>query len=134
METTGTIEDYSFSAEETEELTYNPPKEESFPMLIIMVAIFKDMIDLGSFGLLGIITSPIFIMILFFWRFGKSNYIRRKLTKWILRRYIAAFVIGIIPGLNILPEATILVLLIHYREKKVVQEFYKALEVLHKVV
>ena len=131
MESINTTIDYNLSADESEELALNPPVAESFPILIFLAANFKDMVDIGSLGLFGIIATLFFAIIIYFWIFSKSTFIRRRLTRRFLRRYVFVFIIGIIPGVNFIPETTILVLLIHYRETKIVKGFYKSLEVLH---
>lgn len=123
-----------FTIEELEEASLNVPSKPLFPITILSIAIFKDVIDLASVGLLGWAGFIIFSIVLWVWMTTKSGFIYKFLWKWFLRRYVFFALVGIIPGLNFLPEATILVLLIHYKETKIVKTLYKNLERLQIIV
>lgn len=123
-----------FTIEEIEEASLNVPSKPFFPIIILFVAILKDMADIFTLGLLGWVFTIIFAFILWIWIRLKSSIVFRMIWKRIRGRIALAIVAGIIPGLNFLPEATILVLLIHYKENKIVKALYKRLEQLRIVV
>lgn len=111
-----------------------------FPTVMLGFAIIKDfIIDPIIFGVilvvfpLGMIlkfaVNTFFTIIFMFWFYHKSSYLRRKMQMWLLKRVVLAFGITAIPGAGfIIPELTILVLLAHYREKKMVESFNKVVE------
>jgi hypothetical protein len=106
---------------------YGLPRNPDFPILIILFALLKDGIfDVLSVGLLGWVGSATLGLIIWFWITSKTGFIQKRLMRYVVRRYLVALVIGIIPGLNFIPEATILVLLVHNKEKKVVKLFLEA--------
>jgi len=108
--------------EEREEIEKMGLEDPSFPLMIFLVALGKDLIvDLASLGLLGWLGSALLGLVLWFWILGKVSFIQKRLLKYFIRRYLLAFVIGMIPLLNFLPEATLLVFLVHYREKKLIK-------------
>ena len=121
--------------DQTETLTIEDAQIESlsmpaiveFPMLILIIAIFKDISDWGSFGLFGFITSLLFGMIIWLWIFNKTSFIQRMLWKR-RARLIIVFIIGIIPIINFIPESIILVLLVYNHEKAIVKHFFDKLE------
>lgn len=111
-------------------------EESSFPLIIVIIALLKDVaIDAPlTFSLIGGILSPIFSLvftvILFFWVLGKlsGGWWKKKLIRWLWLRYIVAIIIEFIPWINIVPTNTIFILMAHYREKKMVKLFNLALE------
>ena len=103
------------------------PTHVEFPMLILIIALFKDISDMGSLGMLGFITSFLFGMIIYLWIFNKSSLIQRMLWKR-RARLIIVFIIGIIPIINFIPESIILVLLVYSHEKAIVKHFFDKLE------
>lgn len=123
-----------FTIEEIEEVRLNVPSKPLFPIIILSVAILKDLADIASVGFLGWAFTIIFGFVLWIWMTTKSGFIYRILWKWFLRRYVFFALVGIIPGLNFLPEATILVLLIYHKENKIIKALYKRLEQLRIVV
>ncbi|MEN9920275.1 MAG: hypothetical protein RL538_168 [Candidatus Parcubacteria bacterium] len=119
-------------------LVSKPPKMPSFPILIVLMAIFKDVIDFLNLTIIAapipIIASFIVGMVLFFWVLGKASggWWKKKLIKWLWKRYVIALVVELIPLVNIVPTTTIFILLAHYREKKIVKAINLALEQLRK--
>ncbi|MEK7452782.1 MAG: hypothetical protein AAB614_00955 [Patescibacteria group bacterium] len=108
----------------------NPPKHPSFPFIIMLCAVLKDMSDVLTAGFLGIITSAFFGLLIFFWiMLQDTGIIRKLLIKKVVLRIVLALLIGLIPIAGaIIPEATILVLLIYLNHYKIVNNFYATLE------
>lgn len=131
------IEDGKIQDFEIEEVVvaHPDPHIPEFPYFMLSVAILKDVFDSLDFtGYGAIITtifSILFAIILFMWMFGKLGFLRKKLAKWFIRRIIFVLLIELIPVLKILPMFTILIFLTHYREKRVVEELFMVLEILH---
>jgi len=120
-------------------LIIDPPKKPNFPYFILTIALFKDFIDIpanlsvvGSF--LPIFTTFIVWTILFFWMLGEMNgkwwkkFIIKRLILWM----IGVAVVEALPFGSIIPATTILVLMIYYKEKKIVKIFNQILEEIHK--
>lgn len=53
---------------------------------------------------------------------------KKKAIGWLWKRYLATFIIELIPFFNIIPTNVIFVLMAHYKEKKMVKLFNAALE------
>lgn len=109
-----------------------------FPTLIFMAAVFKDFLDIpGEFGIITIILTTFLSIILsvvfFVWAMGKisGGFWKKRLIRWLWIRYVAMFVIEIIPFFKIVPTFTIFILMVYYKEKKIVILFNKFLEELH---
>ena len=70
------------------------------------------------------------MVILFFWIRGKisGGLWKKQMIKWLYRRLLLAAVIEIFPVLKIIPATTILILMAHYHEKKIVKLFDLTLE------
>ncbi len=109
----------------------------TFPIFILIAALFKDILDIPTnLSLVAALLSSIFgfflSMIIFFWIFGKMNgkWWKKRLIKWLWKRYVLAMIVEMLPGISLVPLATIFVLMAHYREKKIVILANKALEAL----
>ena len=114
------------------------PKKPDFPYFIFSIALIKDIIDVPAnlmiFGVvISFALSLIFSLILFFWFLGKLNgaWWKRALIKKLILRFILCATIETLPFASILPASTILVLMVYYREKKVVILINEALQKLH---
>lgn len=105
-----------------------------FPILILLIAISKDFVDLISAGFLGILTSFIAGIIIWLWMLGKMNVVKKRLTRWFLKRFIIGMLIDALPIVGMLPITVILVLMAHNRETKIVKVFYAGLEKLSPLV
>ena len=112
-----------------------PPK---FPYFIFVVAALKDSIDvIATLVVVGIpltvAFSVLMSIILFFWTMGKMSggWWRKKMIRYILIRFGLTFTIELVPLVNIVPTNTIYILLVHYREKKIVKLINLGLEKLH---
>ncbi len=138
---------YMNSGEEIEErdlketvvINMNAPDAVHFPFIILSLAVLKDLLDiLTTLSIVGIpfsiALSVVITLILFFWTLGKMSggWWKKKLVRWMLTWLIIAFLGEATPFLQVLPIATIFVLMAHYREKKVVKLFNQVLEELHK--
>lgn len=126
------IEKTEFLFEETIETSVDDVKKPDFPFMILLAAILKDILDVASIGFLGFFTNIILGLVIFFWILGKSSFLRKRMTRWFIRRYVATFIVESVPFINFLPITTILILLTYNREKKIVQLFHKELERLYK--
>jgi hypothetical protein len=110
-----------------------------FPLFMFIIAVLKDLIDIADITLVGVIittiASVIFSVILFFWLFGKvsGKWWKKRVFKWLWKRYVAAIIIEFIPFLKIAPTMAIFVIMAHRRETKVVRAINFALEELKKV-
>lgn len=100
------------------------PVKSPFPYLVFSFAVVKDFFDIASFGLGGWIGSIMLAVVIFIWVRMKSDLILRRMLNWLIVRYLGAILIGFIPGLNFVPEAMILVVLIHLKGNKIVALFY----------
>lgn len=117
------------SDEEDEKLIINDvPKMPPFPFLIVLMAVFKDVIDfLLNLTLIAaplpVISSFLVGVVLFFWILGKASggWWKKRLIKWLWTRYVITLLIELIPFVNIIPATTIFILMAHYREKKIVR-------------
>jgi len=124
-----------------EELNEIPYKQSShFPIIIFGFAVIKDFILdplvlaitilLPPLGwLLGILVSITFGMALFVWMVSKSSFIQKRMWTWFIRSVLMTILVSFIPVARfIIPEYTLLVLLIHYKEAKFIKTFNKLLE------
>lgn len=109
-----------------------------FPMLILIMAAAKDLLDLPlELTFVGIlITTVLSLMItlvLIFWFFGKMSgvWYKKILIKWLWKRLLLTIIIEMLPFAKIIPATTILVLMAHHKENKLVQVFNRGLELAH---
>lgn len=129
------------SDEEDEKLIISDvPKIPPFPFLIVLMAVFKDVIDfLLNLTLIAaplpVISSFLVGVVLFFWVLGKASggWWKKRLIKWLWTRYVITLLIELVPFVNIVPATTIFILMAHYREKKIVRIINGVLEELRKL-
>lgn len=114
----------SLNLEQVQNVILEGAPRADFPVIIMTVAVFKDILDAISLGLAGVITSLFMALIIYLWVFTKANFIQKRLMRYFIRR-LWWLLFGFIPGLNFIPESIILVLLIHNKEKKIVKAFYE---------
>ena len=94
-------------------------KKPDFPVLIFILAIAKDIIDGASLGVGGTIASVTMAPILFVYCRGKTSKKSSRgsavgnIEKKYKKKYITAIVVGLIPGLNFVPESSYLVYSTH---------------------
>lgn len=118
-------------------LNEKPPENPPFPILIFLVAILKDLLDVLDVSLIGIIvttlTSLCLGVILAFWVLGKASggWWKKKLIKWLWKRYAMMFIMEMIPFFKMIPATTIFILMAHYREKKLVKVANLIFEEMH---
>lgn len=121
-------EGFEREAGDAEMLVKNPPQKPPFPGIMLPIAVLKDVLDGADITGLGIIVTTalsfLISLVLFFWFLGKMSGIQ----KWLWKRYVFAMAIEFVPLLKIFPATTILVLLAHYRETKIVRLLNSALE------
>jgi hypothetical protein len=132
---------YKLDLDEIEKIREKPPTEESFPFIILVFSLCKDILDildLTFFGIvLKIIYVPIYFGVMTFWtlslssRFSFMGKIGVKILRNIaIKRLATTTFAEALPVLSILPLATVFVLLNHYSNKKIVQYFMKASEMI----
>lgn len=117
-----------------------PPPWPELPWFALYCSICKDLIDFTLIELTGVgyvvvlILGWILWVFLFFWFLGKMNgtWWRSLLIKRFWVWMVGVFVLESIPFLKIIPANTILVLLAHYKEKKVVRLIMLAMDLWHK--
>jgi len=113
----------------------NPP----FPGFILLLALLKDGVDAGDITIIGVVFTTIFsfitTIILFFWTFNKikHGYFKKKFLKRTLWLLAGTVLVEWIPLLKIIPTESIYVLLVHFRQKKIVRLFDLALEEIYKL-
>jgi hypothetical protein len=127
------FEDENESFEDGDEklLVAEGAQEPSFPIFMFAAALLKDIFD--SIGLTGIgliLTIPfniIFWIVMIIWSWSKMSggWWKGRMIKWLWKRFMFAFILDFIP---IAPAATILVLMAHNHEKKIVRLFNEFLE------
>ena len=130
-------------SKDVEEMLEEMRELPKFPFIMLTLAIAKDISDAGDIvtaGLAVVITtvfSVIFVCVSFFWFMGKMHgkwwkgMMFRMFFAWIQKRALMVAMIGLLPFLKIVPEATVFVLMAHYRETKVVKLMNYGFEVLH---
>lgn len=111
--------------EEFKEITIKKPEKPRLPTFVLSVALLKDIAD---FGFMGYIILPIFSVIVFFWLFNKSSFIRKRLIRKWLVRYVGALIIALIPFLQDVPEAIVYVYLVYRSEFGLFKKVVDALE------
>lgn len=134
-----------FEDSDAKRLAEDPPTHSDFPFMILAVAIAKDALDWVGTGLaltvIGIIVwifvyivGLVLALVLLMWCFGKTSggWWKKRIIRYLWIRYILAMCIELVPGLNVVPANTIFVLMVHYREKKIVKLFNLALEEMKK--
>jgi hypothetical protein len=116
------------------------PEEPSLPFFILYASVCKDLLDFTLVELTGVgyvivvILSWMLWVVLFFWFLGKINgtwwkgILIKRLWLWL----VLVLVVESVPLLKIVPTNTILVLMAHYREKKMVKLITLAMELWHK--
>jgi hypothetical protein len=119
-------------------LVENVPEKPGFPYIIFGVALIKDSFDvLATLIVIGIpvamLLSFLMSLVLFFWVLGKvsGGWYKKKMIKWALKRAVIACFAESIPFLNMLPVTTIFILMVHFRETKIVKLINGAMEKLH---
>lgn len=117
-----------FSEEEINEIKGNLPSTPSFPLIIFSIAILKDVLDFAELSIIGIILSwaatIIFALIIWFWTLGKVSFVK----KMIIRRLALMIAIALVPVIDLLPEASIFILWVHFREVKYIGDILRAFE------
>ena len=117
-----------WTPEEIEEIKIQAPQEPTFPIFIFGLAMLKDLIDILSVGLLGWLAAIVLSGVIWLWIFTKSSFLRKQLLKRLIKPIIAAAFVAIFPGLNFLPESSVLVILIYRGDKGIVKKAIDKLE------
>ena len=122
-----------FDTDATPELKGALPSEPSFPVIIFILAITKDVLDWPAnlsvvLAVFASVLSFVIGIIIFLWLLGKLGFFKKQLLKWAWKRFIVVIAAEIIPGLNMLPWATVFVYLAHKKETKLVRLLFASLE------
>lgn len=127
--------DASFDENDEKKLLKEPPTKPNFPYIMMAVAVMKDVLDIpmdiGIFGIIFVTIFSFFLsIIMFFWCLGKmrGGWWKKQIIRWLWVRYAATIILEFIPFLNMIPAATIFILMAHYHETKLVRLFDRALE------
>lgn len=130
--------DYELLKNESSYVTDDTYEHPSFPYGIFTIAFLKDSLDvLLELSIIGIPVSTalsfLMTIVLFFWFLGKMQGVwwKKKTISWMWKRLLLGAVIEHIPFLKLIPTFTILVLMAHYRETKLVKIFNAVLEEMH---
>lgn len=105
----------------------HPPQKPSFPIVIFIAAIIKDLADAATGGIVSVILSLLLGFILWLWWFNKSSFIKKKIKKWFVKRVILFLAGDSIPVVSIFVPSSLFIILWYYREKKIVQIIQKVL-------
>jgi hypothetical protein len=85
--------------------------------IALTLAIFKDLLDAVSLGILGLITTFFISFIIWMIMFLTGSGLKRKVAKYVIRRYgalIIASLFEMLLGVNILPGTTLMVVIVFY--------------------
>lgn len=128
----------TFDEENIGNLKHNPPEPVHFPIFIFACALAKDAADVPSTILVVTILISIFLgfvlsFILFLWAFGKMSggWWKKAIIRWLWIRLGLVALIEMLPVIQLIPANTIFILMVHYKEKKIVRLFNLALEKMH---
>lgn len=112
----------------------NRPVAPNFPFLMLMLAGIKDFLDTADLIIIGILfttaLSFVLSLIIFFWIIGRlsGGWWKKWLTRKLWMRYIVMVFIEFMPFFKVIPATTIMILMTHYSETKVVKMFDAALK------
>lgn len=119
-------------------VTESAPKLPGFPFLWAGLAFIKDALDaIATISVIGIIfTYPLSIglgVALFLWTLGKMSggWWKKAIIRWVWVRFGLVLIIEMIPFVQIIPANTIFILMVHYKETKIVKLLNRGLEALH---
>jgi hypothetical protein len=127
-----------FAQEDIQTLSGGPNSIPPFPIFIVFFAATKDVLDSLDLTLIGIIFTTLLTftigVTIAIWMLGKmkGGFWKKALIKWFWKRFLLAFMIELLPFGKIIPATTILVLMAHYRELKIVKLLNASLEILKK--
>lgn len=134
------FEDIKFLYEETDNVRAqleadlkSPKGDDSFPYVLMGMALIKDISDPATAGMIAVISNTIFALAGYIYirkRMGFSAKQAFRLLSRIAGRLIATFIAGLIPGINFLPEAMLMIFFVHHRHKKIVLNMASALSVI----
>lgn len=128
----------SFEDEDAERLMTDPPKLPQFPIVMVLLAGFKDLLDIPLdlslvLAIFVFFTSLLISGIIAIWCFGKisGGWWKKSLIRWLWLRFFIMLGVELIPFVQMVPANTIFILMAHYKETKIVKLFDEALGILH---
>lgn len=127
-----------FNVEDVDKIKQTVPPLPPFPTIMVSIAVLKDLTDFPSDAtlvgiflatFLGIVVS----LILTIWSWKKMGgwWWKKYIISWFWKAFVFEVLIEIFPFLQLIPATTILVLMTHYRELKVVKLLNLALDKMH---
>jgi len=128
---------FDFDSKDLDEVGETKREEPTFPAIIFSLALAKDIFDTLDLTIVGIVLTTLFTifftMVMVFWMFGKMKgaWWKKILITWFWKRFLFVFIIEMLPWFKIIPTNVIIVLMVHFREKKMVKALNVALEILH---
>ncbi len=128
---------YKMEDHEVEKLNDKPLQKSEFPTGMIFLAITKDILDilltLTGVGIIIVVLYSFFYFVASVsWTLSRANRLglfKKFIVKKALNRMLLAYAAEIIPGLDVLPLATVFVLLNNYSETKFVKVLIEAAEI-----
>ena len=119
--------------EEIQDLIKNKPENEEFPTIIFLLALTKDALDIPEdlsvvFAIVGSISSVVLGLIIWLWLWGKLGLVKKYLIRKVATTGPVTAMGEFIPFFNMLPMATIFILLTHYQNTKLVRAFFMVAE------
>ena len=132
---------HDISDEEVKHVVQNPPSQVEFPQNMLILAVIKDLLDV-ILTLTGVGIVVVFIYSLFYFiisidwtlkRANKLGFAKKFVIRKLLNRMLLSSAAEVIPGLDVLPLATVFLLLNHYSEKRFVQLLIRAVEIAAKI-
>jgi hypothetical protein len=113
------------------------PKKPNFPNLLFTAAVLKDVLDCLDLTFVGILLTTLLGLFLgvavFIWCLGKisGGWWRKAMIRLLIWGFIILFFAEIIPYVKIIPVNSIFILMVYFREKKIVRLFNLLLEKMH---
>lgn len=133
----GKLKEEGFEVEDIKRLFAKPPNEPDFPIIMLFVATARDILDVLELTGIGYVVTLIATVlvgsVIFIWMISRNsggNWWKSILVKKALRRLGIGIIIELIPGVGtITPTWIVLVLLTHYKERKVVNLVWEAIDI-----
>jgi len=118
------LEGNEIEQEEIEEIKSDAFRKPHFPLMIFILALFKDLIDIVSLGIIGAIINIVVSIIIRIYLFGKVSFVKRMIYK----KFLTSQIVEYIPIVNMIPLWTIFVIRAYLTEKKAINRVLTALE------
>ena len=87
-----------------------------FPFIVFSAAVVKDIVDIASLGMVGVLMNIVFVPILYIYLRKEARYMKN-LKKWVARRVVATLGAELVPIVNMVPWWTIFVYKVYKKRK-----------------